>query len=299
MIRQYQIKDYDTMQTIARSVYGDPARWTEIVAYNQLDYPFITADQAFEREIKASGLATFSVSSPAGSAINIPAGTTVSAKGSDRKYQVVFGGAINAGALSVDLRVDCIFAGGWGNAGAETIDTMDTVISGVSVINVEAFTNGRIINVKKTGEYLLIPIDETTQATYLDADSFIKDIGGEDIAMDDRDDFMVDAQGDTASYAGLANIKQSLTDRWLTDKGDLPYHPEYGSNLSRLIGRVEPFIDKMIALELETTALQDPRIESLTVLGFTKSSGALQVEVDVQIIGQEKAQRLSLSLERS
>lgn len=45
-LRQYQVKQGDTIEKIAQRVFGGASRWKEIVVLNRLDYPYIDTSGA-------------------------------------------------------------------------------------------------------------------------------------------------------------------------------------------------------------------------------------------------------------
>lgn len=344
MIKEYTIKDLDTVQLIAYLFYGDASEWPKIVRFNNLDYPYITNDQNFKTKIKASGMVTFyRVDNPiityqtyndedlvddtrelddsytiddaeefskffmgylfglndypAYDEITIPQGTLVNVSGTGKQYKTVTEAKILSGSDSVDVLVECVFPGMWGNVGAGAINEIDpsTPVTNVKVTNATAFTNGAIYNVKKTGEKILIPVDiEDTRA--VTRENYLDILGGEDLMLFDTGDLDGDVYGDLASVSGIMNIAYRIKHRLETERGELVYHPEYGSNLAKLIARNEPFIDKMIQLEIMETIMQDFAVEKVEILKMVKSSDKLYVKCNIQLVNQEIAQTIGFNL---
>jgi phage baseplate assembly protein W len=298
VIKHYQIHDYDTMQQIAQLFYNNPARWMEIASYNSLDYPYLTTDQNYQRDFPATGVVTFTADSVVQDDRTIPKDTLVwvAAANKDITYFVKFDTILPAGSASVDVEIQCSYPGSNGNNRAFAIDSTD--LSGFSVTNKDPFTNGLSLNVKKTGEYIMIPIDVVPdEIVYTAKDANYLDLlGGEDFVLNDFYDFVTDAYGDLGSVKGLGNIAQAIKHRLETERGDLPYHPEYGSRLYQLIGRREPFIHKMVGLEIMETTLQDERVENVEINSVTVNQGIIYVDMNVQLIGQTAPQTLRMAL---
>lgn len=106
--------------------------------YNSFEFALLPA-------ATASGRVTFSVASPAASAIVIPAGTVVRVPGAAMGYATTAQGVIAQGGTSVIVKVLADATGASGNALGGTITAMDAPITGVSVTNVAALTSGRDI----------------------------------------------------------------------------------------------------------------------------------------------------------
>ena len=96
-------------------------------------------------------------------------------------------------------------------------------------------------------------------------------LGRDELVMDGD---IVMLSGDQATVSGIANLKQALYHRLLTGQGELPYHPDYGSNLHRLTGKtMTPSNRTAITNEVRQCILQDPRVEKV-------------ISVDLQLINK-------------
>jgi hypothetical protein len=302
MVKQHIVKDNDSLQRLAKQYYGDSALWTRIADYNQLDYPYLTADQTFAVRITASGTVTFYLKSPRGYDTPIPANTLTTTTVNDRKYTTKSAAVLPAGAMSVDVDIECTIAGYWGNVGVAAITAIDdaTPLPGVFVTNSLAIFNGVVYNVKKTGDTLLIPTDDSEQplSTLDDTEEtdYLTLLGGKDIMLNEYGDLSTDAYGDIATASGVYNIQLALQHRLGTEHGSLVNHPEYGSKLYQLVAKREPFIDKLINLEIIETILQDSRIEKVNILQVSKSATTLMATCTVVLVGTGVAQPVALKL---
>lgn len=297
LITEHIIKDSDTLQHIARMYYGDSNLWKQLVVFNNLDFPYITSDQTFNKEIPASGNITFYLESTKISDITISENTVVYSNDTpNKKYKTIESKTLMAGNLSVECSVECLFTGLWGNIHAESIDSIvSSPDVDLLVKNLESFTNGFIFNVKKTGETIQIPSIDALKLGYVvpgDSD-YLEIIGGKDLMLYDRD-FLADQYGDLTSVQGIQSIMYSIKHRLETEKGELVTHPDYGSNLENIIGIQGSAVNKqkLIELEIKETVFQDNRIEDLEFNEIQVLGDKVTVDCSVTVIGKEEAMNL-------
>ena len=294
MIEEYVIKDNDTVQSISKLFYNDASQWRNIVFFNNLDYPFITNNQNFIKEVFASGTVTFSIKSLAIGDIIIPKDTRVGVSGTDKYYRTQSTKIILVGSTFVSTNAVCEFAGYWGNTSANSIDFIDLNILNILVTNENSFVNGARFNVKKTGEILLIPINEN-EIVYLIADNYLETLGKEDLFFDR--DFDIDNYGDLSSLIGLQNIAQRISHRLEIEKGELVYHPDYGTNLYQILGRKEPFIKKRTEIEIKDTILQDEAVSDAIIKNIYKERDKIIIECSLKLINQDRLESFRFSIE--
>lgn len=93
------------------------------------------------------------------------------------------------------------------------------------------------------------------------------------------------ATGDIAVVAGRDNLKQALAHRFITDVGELIYHPEYGCKLQRRKGGKNNAVMSLIGrMDAQSAAAQEPRLKSINSITVTSSGDALIVQADVSPI---------------
>lgn len=149
--------------------------------------------------------------------------------------------------------------------------------------------NKQMPNVLNIGDKILIPTgDSTAPIAYGD---WLDILCGEDLDL-----ASFDVYGDVYSRSGVANMEQAIEHRLCTEKGELKYHPEYGSNLALLVGKQLPYIEKAIELEIIETLYQDDRIEHVEVLDLHRDKTAVLVTLLITLQGQESGTRLDLTL---
>jgi len=296
MVKTYTIRDNDTIQGIAVKFFNDPTKWKDIVTFNNLDYPFITSDQNFVKETKASGIVRFYVKNTLLYDVVIPKNTIVAVNNTEKRYVTKRTVILTAGSFQIEVEAECEFFGYWGNVGQKFIDTIVSDIDeNLLVTNDENFTNGSIINVKKTGETILVPItSESVSMINYDYD-LLGILGKEDLLLVNRD-IIEDKYGDIASVKGIGAILQRLKHRLETEKGDLPLHRDFGSNFFNLISRNEPFVEGLIKIEVEDCAMRDPAVEKIEITELKREDDVVNVIGYLKLTGQE-SEKFSLEIE--
>jgi phage baseplate assembly protein W len=290
---------------VAQAIYRDASLWRQIVDYNQLEAPYFLSDTSnFNREVTASGLVTFTRKAGVSGAYTIPAGsavyTALDSFGIQRTYLTQTAVTLASSAASVDASVVCTFAGEFGNIGAGLITGFDAGLSAFigSVTNADDFTNGRIWALKLVGETIVVP-DTNSPAPPLSMENdYLTQLGKKDLMLQDDGELAPDnlVSSDIASCEGLANIAQALQHRLMTTKGELPLHPDYGTNLQAYVGANLPFTTKLIELEVMNTLQADPRVASAQVTRLQRSGKVTSVEALVTLVGRSEADGFSLTI---
>lgn len=91
--------------------------------------------------------------------------------------------------------------------------------------------------------------------------------------------------GDFEVVAGASNLAQQLTHRVATPKGQLIRHPEYGSTLYRILGRVSGPAANVLANDYTRAALlSDYRVRSIESLKASTDGDAVRVRARVETI---------------
>ncbi|MDO8357325.1 MAG: DUF2634 domain-containing protein [Nitrospirota bacterium] len=101
--------------------------------------------------------------------------------------------------------------------------------------------------------------------------------------------------GDLSTVQGVPNLQQAVQHRLMTRKGELPHHPEYGSNLPLHIGHVlDQSRVNVIRMEILQTLLADPRIKEIKRLDVSTDADAVHIVGSLGVIGQHDAVTLNL-----
>lgn len=94
-----------------------------------------------------------------------------------------------------------------------------------------------------------------------------------------------DASGDFLLCDGLPNLRQALVHRVVTQNGDLMYHPEYGSQIKRLLGAVTgPTASILAAQYVSASVLADPRVADVTKSTAEIIGDVINVSVEAETI---------------
>jgi len=305
-IVEHRVRSVDTIQSIAVTYLNNADRWRDLVAFNNLDYPYVSADPLFEPYVKASGKVQVTRQYIV-SALTVPEGTKFAVPAADglpaRIYESLLPVTIPAGQSTASIPVQCTIAGLWGNVPGNTItaiiaeDYLQNAFS--SITNPDAFSNGNILNVKTLGDAILIPVDDTWDGdtAYESVDDFYNRFFGEDIELGDDGDFTFDGYGALGSVIGVGNLGQAVRDRLVTPKLSLVYHPEYGSVLGNITAQAPaPYTEKWISLAIIETLLADDRIGNAQVVSLTRAGRELRVVVEVTPINQGESFRVPATL---
>ncbi len=123
---------------------------------------------------------------------------------------------------------------------------------------------------------------------------------GKDLTLGEAGELGVSkSSGDWKIQAGLPNLLQALTHRLQTRKGELAYHPEYGSNIEQYIGQPhDALMQAALRHEIRQTLLGDPRISAVQNVRIREDFDHVAVTVQATIIGQQDSVPLNLVLER-
>jgi hypothetical protein len=74
----------------------------------------------------------------------------------------------------------------------------------------------------------------------------------------------VGPDGDDLLVSGAANLKQAITNRIGTDTNELPYYPDYGCDIYKLMGKRDSPVNEQLAITYVSKATQsDPRVASV------------------------------------
>jgi phage baseplate assembly protein W len=101
-------------------------------------------------------------------------------------------------------------------------------------------------------------------------------------------DLSADEGGDFVIFDGRANLKQALEHRVDVERGELLWHPEYGSLHRALIGTVNgPTAATLAAKYVAATLKADPRVQEVTSVVANVVGDQIQGTADVlPIIGR-------------
>lgn len=285
MARTHVISDTDTLNGIALTYLGDAARWTEIVEYNNLVYPYIS-DESYSSY--ASGYLKLVRANYSSSAV-IRKGWTFKTKpytlmgGIVKVYEVTADVEVPAGEDTAYAHVQCTVPGAIGNVmegfvtevGDETNHSISSM-QFTQITNDTPITGGEIGNVRRAGDTLLIPTSE---------EEMIRTEPLEEDLVLDKDGFLVaDNYGDLASVSGVLNITRAVADRVMSATGELTLHPEYGQDLDELIGAPRtPYTERLAAIRIHRALAYEERISEITINSLVIEGTSVRVDISYKI----------------
>jgi phage baseplate assembly protein W len=313
MAIEHKIIGTDSVESLAAKYFKDASRWTDIVDYNRLTYPYIVQDRLYFDEFRARGYLTVTRSQNA-SALTILPGSVFKTRvapnsGIIKEYVSVEEVTILQGESEASVFVQCTVAGTFGNTLEKTIiraTNVKTPIGNYSealtVTNTEAFSNGMDVRIKAPGEIIFIPNEEEedTLRGISSATSYLNLLGGEDIELTSEGFISEDTYGDIGSIIGLDNIIQAITHRLTTEKGSDPRNPEYGANMSDLIGRPQTdYLSKLMELDVYEALAYEDRIEAANIDSLETSGTSIKVEITFRITRTSEVEKIKLDLDYS
>lgn len=134
-----------------------------------------------------------------------------------------------------------------------------------------------------SGSLLRVPAPVPVITTTTDPDKVFEI----DVALDDRGQLTVES-GDFVTASGRANLRQALKHRVMTDRGELMFHPNYGSLIRRLVGSVNGPTSALLAAQFAKSAIQaDQRIKQVTQSTAEVVGDVINVSVEAQpVVGR-------------
>lgn len=135
------------------------------------------------------------------------------------------------------------------------------------------------------GDMILVPAPAPVATATTDP----KAVFGTDIKLSNGQ--LATANGDFDVVSGQDNLKQALSNRVETERGDLLMHQDYGSLHKRLIGAVNgPTSGLLAAQYVKATVQADPRVKSVLSATATITGDVAEIKVEVQPIAGSSIQ---------
>lgn len=305
----YTVRQGHSLERVALNFMGDASNWIQLAILNSLDYPYISDDPTFVRQVKATGTVTFTRTGASTGNVTIPAGSSVyvpaTANAPARYYTTDAQCVIPNGTNTVDQSVTAVAAGELWNTPALTITGLSFSVANLaSVKNANPITGGDILNVLFPGDRLLVYTDDTgatgTEGVNIQAlqgTDFYGALLGVDIGLDKNGDLQADSRGGIALVSGLDNLREALRHRLQIPLAWYPYYPFYGTGIERAVGqRGETYWLQWAALEAERTVRTDPRISNVQNVTVDFASGVLTLSMDILAIGESNTQNFVVTI---
>jgi phage baseplate assembly protein W len=92
-------------------------------------------------------------------------------------------------------------------------------------------------------------------------------------------------EGDFSLVSGIPNLRQALSHALVTERGELLFHPGYGSMIPRIIGYVSSPVAAIMAAEYAKSVVEaDDRISRVTSADAEATGDRINVEVTAETI---------------
>lgn len=306
-LKRVNVSEGDTLQSLALTHLGDALRWREIATINGLEFPYLVPDD-FVTEFKATGEITFTRSEGYFPQIDISIGTEITTLGpaednltyfKNIQFVTTAASSILIGANSVTVPIEAFEVGEIGNVNADQIVLLTIPITGITSVNNEnPVEGGRVIQVRRLGEGLVIPVPQTANPVIVNATDE-EQLYGTDINLELQDEFegeiLPGSDGDMRRITGLDNFIQAIKMRFLTLRGELSLHPRYGTILPLLIGMPSTgAMNVLVNLEIREVLLSEPRIASIQSLNVALDGDIFRIDADVRLIEGNQTVPLNL-----
>ncbi len=159
-------------------------------------------------------------------------------------------------------------------------------------------------NVKTIGDTLLIPNElhgKDTVEVHIEDDPFGSDLllttDKFNLSLGSGGELEVDSYGDLRTVSGLDSLYQDLVHRVITEKGTLPYHPDYGSYVLKIVGsKKDSTWRQKVAIEVSKTFRSDERVVDVTDLQITSIDTG--VHISCKIVTKAYSFNLQTDIER-
>ena len=290
----YVVAAGDSIERVALALTGDQANWRTLAQWNSLDFPYIVSDLTPYLPVAASG--TVTVTGPTSSSWTVPQGFLFAQPPlPNGGYQVQYKATVamqgGSGTASVSVPVVCTQAGQVGNCGPSmvTVIVSSGLPSSAAATNAAPFTNGAAPNVLGPGGTLLIPASLSKPGPAPQAQTgWLTLLGGTSLRLATDGDLVVGPDGSLSLVSGGDNLLQNWAMRVLTQRGDFPLHPGFGTELDALMASGKADATDLILADIRESIQADPRVATVTDVAVVPAGLAttLQVTATVVPVGQ-------------
>lgn len=256
-----------SIEEIAARYLGDRNRWIEIVALNGLREPYID-ETGFTRSFLSNGSGrSFTVSSKENLYVGqkiILASSTVSLF--YRNISQITKLNENSYLIEVD-----------GEADLSILKVQDSAY-------LKAYLPGTVNSQDLIFIPTDLPVDEETYPTItqtIKQDS-LSQLSKVDFLLTDNYDIAIDGNGDFRFAAGLTNLVQALKIKFITEKGSLLAHPDFGLGVTPGINSAD-FTASDLFQEIGSMVLADGRFASIQSLTVSVDGPNLSINLQVKL----------------
>jgi hypothetical protein len=308
-VLRYVVSQGDTLERIALRYMGDANQWLQLALLNKLNYPYLSDDSGFVKNIAATGSVTFTRTGGTTAAVTLPIGSLVSVPATTRSpqkdYLTTVAATIPLNVTTAAVPVAAVKTGESGNTPPLSVTLLGfTATNLASVANPAAITGGAVLNVLVPGDTLLVYSDAAGPSASLGVDTsalrnldFMTALLGTDIALNAKGDLFSSGIGDVGSVGGVPNFQAAMLHRLATPLGFYPFLPTYGSNLDKSVGaRSDYYQLQKVRVEAIRTLRGDPRVQDVQNIKLQFVAGKLALNLDILMIGEKTPRNLVIQV---
>lgn len=243
----------DTLSLLAGRHMNDPEQWQVLAELNGLRSPYLS-----ESILDQLGAVVAQKVLQSATVVGQYVAHLTDVSGLYRDQQIRFVSGVQDQILTIEsltLATNIVHF-------AEAFTVAFPSASVATVYNPTYDIRGRVL---KPGDLLILPGKEGVggrSLARLRGNNDPARMYGTDLTLNQGDFTEVD--GDLGLVSGVANLSQALRHRFLVERGQLSFHPLYGTGLYDYLGwKNSPFFSFLAEIEAQQTVLRDPRIAGI------------------------------------
>lgn len=141
------------------------------------------------------------------------------------------------------------------------------------------------VGVLAYGDYIRVPASTPVVETTTSAAK----VFGIDVMLINGD--LAFSAGDFAVVVGRDNLRQAIGSLLVSDRGDLIFHPDYGTQIRRMLGSVNGPAAELLAESYTRSALlADPRVKSVNKIVVTSLGDSIGLSVEITPVSGQSMQ---------